>query len=133
MVDGSRPLGERIRQRRSEKGLSSAELARRAGISKGYLSELENGGATAPKPSAEILYRIARELATTIADLMERDVAPAPPATIPSELQKFAKDEQLPEADVQMLASIKFRGNQPRTYEDWRFLYDSIRRAVREQ
>lgn len=133
MADRQPLLGERIKERRAEKGLTSAELARRAGISKGYLSELENGGVGAPKPSAEIVYRIARELGTTIADLMERDVGPPVRAEIPEELQRFAEAERLPETDVQMLANIKFRGNQPQTYEDWRFLYDSIRRAVREQ
>ncbi len=121
-------LGHRIRQRREEKGISSAELARRAGISKGYLSEIENGSAA--RPSAEILYQLAINLGTTVADLLGKEIRPAT-RTIPAALQEFAEQESLPEQDVEMLAHIRFRGQQPATADDWRFLYESIRRSVR--
>lgn len=120
-------LSDRIKQRREEKGLTAAELARRAEISKAYLSELESG--RAPHPSGAILFRIATQLGTTIADLLEKEVRPAA-RTIPATLQEFVELAKLPEEDVQMLAQIRFRGEQPRTAEDWRFLYESIRRSV---
>lgn len=128
-------LGDQIRQRREEKGISAADLARRAGLSKGYLSELESGGAESgnarpPRPSAEILYRIATELGTTIADLLEKEIQPAPTA-IPPGLQEFAAKSNIPEEDVKMLAQIRFRGNQPSSVEDWQFLYESIKRSIR--
>ncbi|HEX6513067.1 MAG TPA: helix-turn-helix transcriptional regulator [Chloroflexota bacterium] len=123
------PLGERLRQRRSEKGVSAAELARQSGISKGYLSQLENGEPDATKPSAEVLFRIAQALDTTIADLMERETQPADNG-LPQGLQDLAKSAQLPATDIKMLAQIRFRGRQPQSEDDWRFLYDAIKRAI---
>lgn len=56
-----------------------------------------------------------------------------PSSDIPASLREFAEDEGLPDADVQMLASIQFRGEQPRTKERWRYLYTAISTsAVRE-
>lgn len=121
-------LGDRIRQRREEKTLSAAELARQAQISKGYLSEIESGSVA--RPSADILYRLATALGTSIADLLEKEVRPVP-RTIPESLQAFATHAQLPAQDIEMLAQIRFRGEQPETPEDWRFLYESIKRSIR--
>ena len=121
-------LGERIKQRREEKGLTAADLARRASLSKGYLSEIESG--RAPRPSAEILYQIAVALGTTVADLLGKEVRPALQA-IPASLREFAELANLPQEDVQMLAQIRFRGEQPSTVDDWRYLYESIKRSIR--
>ncbi len=76
-------LGDRIRQRRADTGLSAAELARRAMISTGYLSALERG--QRPRPSAEVLDRLATALGTTIADLLGQEAQPRA-ATIPLSL-----------------------------------------------
>ncbi len=121
-------LGTRIRQRREEKGLTAAELARQAQISKGYLSEIESGSAA--RPSADILYRLATALGTSIADLLGKEVRPVTRA-IPDTLQAFATRAQLPTEDVEMLAQIRFRGEQPETLDDWQFLYESIKRSIR--
>lgn len=120
-------LGERIRQRRDEKGITAIELARQAEISKGYLSELESGRAA--RPSGTILFRIASALGTTVADLLGEEIRPVNTAT-PAELKEFADEAELPEEDVRMLARIRFRGEQPRSKDDWRFLYESIRRSI---
>lgn len=120
-------LNDRIRQRREEKGLTAAELAQRAEISKGYLSEIESGRAS--RPSGEVLYRIATVLGTTVADLLEREVRPVS-RTIHPRLREFADTEGLPEEDIQMLEQIRFRGDQQETMEDWRYLYESIRRSI---
>jgi transcriptional regulator with XRE-family HTH domain len=124
-------LGSRIRQRRADIGMSAAELARRADISKGYVSEIESDDPSrTSRPSAEVLFRIATALGTTVADLLGKEVRPATRG-IPAELKKFADEADLPQQDVQMLAQIRFRGAQPQTAEDWRFLYESIKRSVR--
>lgn len=120
-------LNDRIKERRKDKGIAAIELAQRAEISKGYLSEIESG--RAPRPSGDVLYRIATALGTTVADLLEREVRPAPRDIHPT-LREFAEAEGLPDEDVQMLAQIRFRGDQPETMEDWRFLYESIRRSI---
>jgi len=122
-------LAERIKLRRQEKGLSAAELARQAKISKGYLSEIESG--ITPRPSADVLYRVAVALGTTVADLLDRQETRPVTRTVPPSLRAFADDESLPDADVQMLAQIRFRGEQPSSADDWRFLYESIKRSIR--
>lgn len=124
-------VGQRIKLRREERGITGAELARRAGISKGYLSEIENGQAS--RPSADVLHRIATALETTVADLLGRRApARAAPRQIPASLREFAADADLTDDDLRMLAGIKFRGQQPASAEDWRFLYEAIRRSVRD-
>lgn len=120
-------LGDRIKLRRTELGISASELAKRAGISKGYLSSLENGDAT--RPSGTILFQLAQQLGTTIADLLEQEVRPT--ITVISEpLRDFAVQAQLPDEDVRMLSQVRFRGAQPKSVEDWRYLYESIKRSI---
>lgn len=120
-------IGDRIRQRRDDVKLSAAELARRAGVTKGYVSQIESG--QVPRPSGDVLYRLATALGTTVADLLEKEVMPVDEA-IPAELLEFANQVDLPADDLEMLAKIKFRGRQPRTVDDWRFLYESIKRTT---
>jgi transcriptional regulator with XRE-family HTH domain len=125
-------LAERIRKRMGEKGWTLAELSRESQVAKGYLWEILDG--RAKKPSAETLYRIAAALGTSVADLLGRP--PAQPSgedlEVPAELRALADDLNLPEEDVRMLAAIRFRKEQPKTKEGWRFLYESIRRSIRE-
>src|SRR3954451_22604649 len=106
------PLGDRIKLRREEKRMTAAQLARAAGISKGYLSDLEASDSEKARPSADVLFRIATALGTSVADLLEREVMPVP-REIPPSLRAFAESHDLPKEDVEMLASIRFRGAQP--------------------
>src|SRR6266542_5825935 len=103
-------LSEQIRKRREEKNINASELARQANISKGYLSQIEQDGTV--RPSADVLYRLATALGTTVADLLGRQTRPASRAIAPS-LREFAAEEALPETDVKMLAQVRFRGKQP--------------------
>jgi transcriptional regulator with XRE-family HTH domain len=125
-------LAARIRKRMEEKGWTLADLSRESQVAKGYLWEILDG--RAKKPSAETLYRIAAALGTSVADLLGRP--PAQPASaelqVAAELRALADDLNLPEEDVQMLAASRFRKEQPKTKEGWRFLYESIRRSIRE-
>jgi transcriptional regulator with XRE-family HTH domain len=124
-------LAERIKLRRQEREMSAAELARQASISKGYLSQIESGAT--PRPSADVLYRIANALGTTVADLMgKREAQPTARSVTPS-LRQFATENDVPAQDVQMLSRIRFRGKQPETIDDWRFLYESIKRSIRQR
>lgn len=122
-------LGTRIRHFRDERGLNLSQLAQEAGVSKGYLSALENDPA-ARRPSAETLYALATALGVTMSDLMGRKLLAADAIAIPDSLRDFAKEEGLPEADVKMLAAIKFRGEHPRTKERWRYIYTAIRTST---
>lgn len=120
-------LGDRIRQRREDKEWSAIELARQASVSKGYVSELESGRAA--RPSGDVLYRLATALGTTVADLLEQEIRPVA-RDVSAALRDFAAESDLPEEDVRMLAQIRFRGEQPATKDDWRYLYESIRRSI---
>ena len=52
-------VGRRLRELRVERGLSLSELARRAGVGKGSLSEIESGGRN---PTVETLYALCEPL-----------------------------------------------------------------------
>ncbi len=118
-------IGDQIRRFREERGLNPSQLAAEAGVSKGYLWSLENDQDTR-RPSAETLYAIAKALGVTMSDLMGRKLLPAATPHVPDSLREFADDEGIPEADLRMLASIQFRGEQPRTKERWRYIYTAI-------
>lgn len=59
-------LGAAIRERRKSQGLTLAQMAQRANVSLGYLSQIELGKNSA---SVETLYRISLGLGVKIADL----------------------------------------------------------------
>ncbi len=127
-------IGEMINLRRTEKELSLSELARRVDISKSYLHSIESGATR--NPSAEVLFKIANELGTTIADLLgEEDTVFDELANdeIPLGLAEFAAAARLPKSDIDMLARIEYRGKKPQSVEDWRFLYESIKRSVKDE
>ncbi len=52
--------GKKIRQLREELGMSQAELSSQAGLSQGYLSQLEND--EVQNPSAAVIFRLAQAL-----------------------------------------------------------------------
>jgi transcriptional regulator with XRE-family HTH domain len=62
-------LGRAVQVRRAELGLKRPELAKRAGLSYPYTSEIENGAKT---PSAKALGQLAEALQVSTADLMAR-------------------------------------------------------------
>ena len=125
------PLGPRIRSRRQAQKLSLNDLARMSGVSKGYLSQVERS--LTSRPSAATVFAIADALGVSINELFEgirptvrEDVGPE----VAASLQELADEAELPPADVAMLAGIRYRGLQPQTKDDWRYLYESIRRSV---
>lgn len=128
MADKREPqIGVRIRRYRQDRGMSLNQLAERSGISKGYLWNLENTE-TSTRPSAQTVYAIADALDVTMADLLGRKPAVQPGThDVPDSLREFADERGLPESDVQMLASIRFRGEQPTSKQRWAFIYEAIR------
>jgi transcriptional regulator with XRE-family HTH domain len=63
-----RRVGRRLRALRRAKEMGLRELARKAKVNSGYLSELECG--TKTHPSATILKRLARALRVPVAELL---------------------------------------------------------------
>ncbi|MBM4416514.1 MAG: helix-turn-helix transcriptional regulator [Chloroflexi bacterium] len=129
------PVGARIRRLREKQGLSLSELARLSGVSKGYLSQVERSPEA--RPSASTLFALARALGTSAAALLGTAEAATAAETaepeVPASLREFAAEAGLPPAEVRMLARIRYRGESPRTADDWRFVYESIRRSVRDR
>jgi transcriptional regulator with XRE-family HTH domain len=121
-------LGSRLRQFRDERHMTLSELAAKSGISKGYISSLETGEHER-RPSGRVLYSLAEALGVTMSDLMGRKLLPAATPDIPESLLEFSRQAKLSEADTTMLASIRFRGEQPKTVDRWRYIYDSIRNS----
>jgi transcriptional regulator with XRE-family HTH domain len=54
------PLGERVRAVRQARGISQAELARRVGVSKNAMNQIEQG--SSPNPRANVIRRLAEVL-----------------------------------------------------------------------
>jgi transcriptional regulator with XRE-family HTH domain len=110
--------------------MSGAELAAKAGISRSYLSELENGKGEHKRPSANVMYAVGKALGVSMSELLGRPLITQPSAHRPASLLKFAEQHRIPEADVDMLASIRFRGDAPQTPERWSFIYNAIKTSV---
>lgn len=124
-------IGSRIRSMRTQKGLSLTELAEKAGVSKSYLSTVENG--TGSRPGAAVLHKLAQTLGVTLADVLGREVQATTATHIPQSLREFAKQQDLPESDIEMLAGIKFRGETPRDAASWSFIYKAIVMSVQTE
>lgn len=90
-------VGERIRSRREDLGWKQDDLATKAGISKSFLSDLENGKRNV---GADKLLDIARALNLSLDYLMKgEDVdtskQPSRELQIPTALAEFAEEEGL--------------------------------------
>ena len=90
-------VGERIKSRREELGWKQDDLASKAGISKSFLSDLENGKR---KVGADKLLDISRALSLSLDYLMTgKDSDNAKHSSrelqIPTALAEFAEDEGL--------------------------------------
>src|SRR6059058_3115450 len=70
-----RLFAARLREVRGGRGMTQAELSRRANVTTSYIWRLESGGAA---PGIDLVARLARALGTTTHDLLP---AGAPPDT----------------------------------------------------
>jgi transcriptional regulator with XRE-family HTH domain len=125
-------LGHAIRFRRQGKEWGLAELATRSGASKAYISDLENG--VAGKPNIQYVYSIARALDVTLDALLNHATdaprsssSPSPEYELPPGLSELQEELSLSDRDVEMLASVNFRGHRPRDKEGWRYLLETLR------
>ena len=124
-------LGQRLSRLREKQQLSLSEVARRAQISKAYLSQLERGDSK--QPSYEVLDRLATALGASVEELAGRRGSwdPSEQEPVPASLRAFASQSGLPSVDVEMLARIHYRGKRPRDPADWAHLYETIKRTIR--
>jgi transcriptional regulator with XRE-family HTH domain len=122
-------LGERVRKRRKALGLTAKSLAKAAGVSTSYISQVERGHQE--DPSLPALRRLADALSMDLHTLLGGQ-PPAPEvSTIPPPLADLVEEYKLSPEVAGMLASIQIDGRYPSTHEDWLFLLLAIRRACR--
>lgn len=118
-------FGQRVRNRRLEEGWSQEELAKRIGISRNYLSQIERGVAR------NLSWRLVERL-TTVLGLSPSEVFGfrQEEGGLPPGLSEFASKANLPSRDVEMLSRIRYRGEQPTTPQEWELLYNAIKVAT---
>jgi len=108
-------VGEFIRQQRENAQQSIRDLARSAGVSNPYLSQIERG---IRRPSADILQQIARALEISAETLYVRagilDGTPPETSSVPEAINN---DERLTREQKQSLLSVyrSFVGSQETT------------------
>jgi len=128
-------LGTRIRRIREEKDMTLSQLEDASGVTKGYLSQLENGKAS--NPSVEHMRKIAQGLEVNIVELLGEEVEEEKPAAkLPKGLKEFAAEAKkrgikLTENDIHMLSAIEYRGKKPRSAEQYMTLFEIIKGFAR--
>ncbi len=128
--DEGRAIGARIRGYREDKGWSLAKLAEKSELSKSYISELESPEGQHKRPSADALYRLGSALGVSMSELLGRPMIVPIVMDPPESLLRYAKTNDLPEADLRMLAAIRFRGEPPKSTARWDFIYQAIRNSA---
>lgn len=124
-------LGQTIRSLRLGKGWSLSDLAEKSGVSKAYISDLENGNAG--KPNIQYVYSVAMALNVTLDELLGESkpkshrVEKRKTEDLPPGLLELQQELNLTSEDVELLADMNFRGHRPRDKEGWRFLLEALR------
>lgn len=124
-------IGHRIRSLRRGLEMSLQQLADRAGISPGYLSEVERGSSA---PSGEKLGRIANELGTTT-DYLLTGRKDQPAVQIPAALAAAAEQLDLTYAQtirlltgkLSLVARRSSAGEDEWTEAEWMSFYNKVK------
>ena len=128
--------GQRIRELRERRGFTLDDLVAGSGVSKGFLSEVENGKRGL---SAENVLKIATALGASVDYLLRGEMqmhARQESVTSPSELASFAAELNLSYRDtVQLLDAhnsvVARRSDVKRTLtiDDWRQLHETLKKV----
>ena len=129
--------GDRIREIREEMRMNQDQLAERAGLSKGFLSDVENNKRNI---GSQNLLKIANVLGASVDYLLRGEVseaANAEPIVIPPELSQAAEELELSyaatiellEAHRSVIARRSNRGLRKFSVEDWKKLHEAIKRV----
>ncbi|HSH37969.1 MAG TPA: helix-turn-helix domain-containing protein [Chthoniobacterales bacterium] len=129
-------LGDRMRECREARGWRLEDLAQKAGVSKSFLSDLENN--EQKNPGVNYLRLIAGALGVDLHYLTTGQGArvTARNVTIPASLLELAKDEQLTVNQTMMLLDarrqiVSHRSNGTKSDDlesfDWRPFYQALK------
>ena len=131
-------VGDRIRKLRQDKRLTLDQLSERTGISKGFLSDAENGNRNV---SSQNLLKIANELNASL-DYLLRGTHTAPPnpepLSIPPELTEAAREldlsftqtEALLAAHRSVIARRSNEGLRTPTVQDWKEMFETLKKFL---
>jgi transcriptional regulator with XRE-family HTH domain len=97
-----RLFAARLREVRRSRGMTQAELSRRAHVTPSYIWRLESGGAA---PGIDLVARLARALGTTSHDLMP-EAAPPDTMAVLREQARGLFDALLAAADRETLLML---------------------------
>jgi transcriptional regulator with XRE-family HTH domain len=131
--------GERIREIREKRGLTQEQLAKKAEISKGFLSDVENNKRNI---GSQGLLRVANELGASVDYLLAGKVVESienEQILIPQELSEAAEEMNLSYSETLDLlktvnSAVARRGNKYRkelTVEEWKKLHDAIKEVFK--
>lgn len=139
-MNESKTVGDRIRARRMDLAWTQDALAAKADISKGFLSDLENGKR---EVGAANLLKIAQALSVTLDYLMKGDggkhEAPGADLKIPAKLAELAEQEHLSFAQTVTLLNMQsqivahrssFKPQDPE-HVDWRKFYSAVKEYLK--
>ncbi len=128
-------IGKRIANLRRLKNLTLPELAERSGVSKGYLSQLENE--LIASPSVDSVKKIADAMDVTLADLFELPKVNAMKILEITDkgLEEFIEERRrsgnpVPEDIIRALTQVKTRRKGAMSKEDWAYLCETIYRVT---
>lgn len=126
MAEERLTVGEMVRRLRQSKGLSLTAVAKKAGISKAYLSQLEND--PTKNPSAEVVLQLANALDVPITELLGLEEQPLNNQSLPPALSIFwGEYPEIPADDIRALAQVQYEGKRPFTPTDYWLIYETIR------
>lgn len=130
-------VGDRIKRRRLELGLSQDALAQRAGISKSFLSDLETGKRSV---GAETLLDLGRATGLSLDRLMTGRASgdPRPDVPIPGALAALADEEKLSfrqaltllHMQEQIIANRRKAKRKALEQVDWREFYAAVKKFI---
>ena len=129
-------VGDRIRETREDMQMNQDRLATLSGLSKGFLSDVENNKRNI---SSENLLRIANVLGASVDYLLRGDmtVTISEPVVIPPELSQAAEELELSyaatvellEAHKSVIARRSNKGLRKFSANDWKELHKAIKRV----
>ncbi len=132
----STTVGKRVRRLRTDLGLTQDELAQKAGISKSFLSDLENGKRSI---GAETLLDLGRAMSVSLDFLMTGNGSKdhEQQEQIPASLARFAAEEGLSVRDTltllhmqeQIAATRKGAGKRAEKV-DWQEFYNAVKKFL---
>lgn len=130
--------GKRIREIREKRGLTQEELAKKAGMSKGFLSDVENDKTNI---GSQGILKLANELGASVDYLLAGRVAKnveTKKIVIPQDLSQAAEDLKLSYSTTLDLlntfnSAVARRGktfHKELTVDGWKKFYEAIKEAI---